>query len=248
MSIQQKILAVMRKVRAIEKGDYNKHGDYEYVGHDAVTDHLRDHQLAEGIFRQPTVENFQVLADGVITMTVKVTYTDVDDGTFVVCEMPAVQPSQTKAKTVTAQQVGQALSYAIKNIELKLFQIVGGGEPDSDSLPIDRDYDERPPARRRQDDRTDQQRDHDRADDNGEVLVRYDDDDKEGFPTASEGAKALADRMKKVSYFFAERMLGMNVEWIQRLPKGWQDRLESIVTAKRKQSEAEGDAMSGRAA
>ena len=46
--------------------------------------------------------------------------------------MPAIQPPQTTAGKVTAQQVGQAVSYAVKNVEFKLFALTGDDTPDSD--------------------------------------------------------------------------------------------------------------------
>jgi hypothetical protein len=51
--------------------------------------------------------------------------------------MFALQPSQTTGKSVTAQQVGQAVSYAVKNVEFKLFALTGDPEPDSDESNTD---------------------------------------------------------------------------------------------------------------
>ncbi len=136
MCIYKKIQAVMQAVKGVGKDSKNQHANYKYASHDAVTEVLR-HQFAEiGIIRHATVGGMEVLDGGTVQLWVKVSYIDTEDGTSIDTMMPAIQPSQTKAGTLTAQQIGQALSYAVKNVEFKLFCLVGDPEADSDSLPI----------------------------------------------------------------------------------------------------------------
>jgi hypothetical protein len=133
MAILKKINDVMKRVRGVEKDSYNQHGKFKYAGHEAVNERLRDHFAELGIVRTAKMLSLQVLDGGTLLAECSVTYTDVEDDSSVVVPMWAVQPSQTSNKTLTAQQVGQALSYAVKNVEFKLFALTGDGEADSDS-------------------------------------------------------------------------------------------------------------------
>jgi hypothetical protein len=117
--------------------------------------------------------------------------------------MPAVQPSQTTGKTVTAQQIGQAVSYAVKNIEFKLFALTGDPEPDSDSLPVDAPPPrvERPPAQQRpknggyQSSIVREQTPHDpetgEIQEEGDHFAGLDDDEERALPTFKTGRQHL---------------------------------------------------------
>lgn len=133
MSIYTKINQVMKAVRGVEKTRTNAHGKFKYAGHEDVNEALRGQFAALGIVRTARMNNCQVLEGGTLLCQCEVSYTDIEDGSFVCVPMWAVQPSQTSGKTVTAQQVGQALSYATKNVEFKLFALTGDNEADSDS-------------------------------------------------------------------------------------------------------------------
>lgn len=132
MPIYQKIQQVMKRVHGVEKTSENKHGKFKYAGHEAVTAALRDVFVEVGIVREIDVVEHAAIA-GVVHMLVRVRHVDVEDGTFTECRMFAVQPTQTSGGAFTAQQPGQALSYAVKCVEFKLFALTGDPEPDSDS-------------------------------------------------------------------------------------------------------------------
>ena len=133
MPIYQKINAVMKAVKGVEKTRTNQHGKFKYAGHEDVNEALRGHFAVVGIVRCAEIVECSILDGGTIMARCLVTYTDVEDGTRIEAAMWAVQPSQTSGKTVTAQQIGQALSYAVKNVEFKLFALTGDNEQDSDS-------------------------------------------------------------------------------------------------------------------
>lgn len=133
MPIHAKINQVMKAVRGVEKTRTNTHGKFKYAGHEDVNDALRGHFAALGIVRCAAMVNCQILDGGTILAHCEVSYTDAEDGSCVMVPMWAVQPAQTSGKTVTAQQIGQALSYATKNVEFKLFALTGDNEEDSDS-------------------------------------------------------------------------------------------------------------------
>lgn len=131
-TILHRIAAVMRDVRGVGKHQRNQHANYNYAGHEAVTDALRDAFVKHGIVRKASVTSCTV-EQGVVTLLVEVSHMSVDNrADCVTCVMPAIQPSQTKQGTVTAQQIGQAVSYAVKNVEFKLFALTGDDTPDSD--------------------------------------------------------------------------------------------------------------------
>lgn len=151
MNIYQRINAVMKDVRGVGKHQRNQHANYNYAGHEAVTDALRDSFVKHGIVRVASVTDCKE-ESGVVTVMVEVSYLSTDDPmSRVVVNMPALQPSQTKSGQVTAQQVGQAVSYAVKNVEFKLFALTGDDTPDAEENDPERTY-EQPAPRATQDD------------------------------------------------------------------------------------------------
>lgn len=140
-----------------------------------------------------------------------------------------------------------------KNVEFKLFSLTGDTEPDADSLPPPHDDLETlrpaPTVRQRQPNgQTAQTAAHDQAAAIEDVLVVYNDDEREGAATATEGAKMLAARLKKTkSWFEASKMLGHNIEWIQQLQPAWRDRLELLANEKREGARRDGLHLQGAA-
>jgi hypothetical protein len=132
MPIYQKINRVMRELHGVAKDSTNAHKKYQYVGYDAVNAALRPLFAQHGIVRVANAIKLDVLEAGTIQVMVQVCYVDIEDGSELVVPMCAIQPSQTTNKSVEAQQVGQAISYAVKNVELKLFALTGN--PDSDDV------------------------------------------------------------------------------------------------------------------
>lgn len=134
MSIHKKIQQVMQRVVGVSKDRTNKHGNFKYAGHEDVNEKLRPLFAELGIVREARMLTCQLLEHGTILAHCEISYVDVEDPTAPLrVPMWAVQPAQTSGKTVTAQQIGQALSYAVKNVEFKLFALTGDGEADSDS-------------------------------------------------------------------------------------------------------------------
>lgn len=133
-NIHQRLNAVMREVKGVEKGGHNKHGGYAYAGHEAVTEAIRASFVKHGIVQTASMVDCDVLEGGAIKAKVRVVWAcDDNPASCVVSEMFAIQHCQTKAGNVTAQQVGQALSYAVKNVAFKQLMLIGDPEPDSDS-------------------------------------------------------------------------------------------------------------------
>ena len=140
MPIYQKINKIMRQAIGVARDRKHQKG-YAYSGYDDVNELLRPLFAEHGVVRVANALKLEVLAEGTISVMVQVCYVDSEDGSELAVPMVALQPSQTKTKTVEAQQVGQAISYAVKNVELKLFALTGN--PDSDDADSRYERDER---------------------------------------------------------------------------------------------------------
>jgi hypothetical protein len=136
MPIYQKINRIMKELHGVPKDSTNAHKKYQYVGYDAVNAALRPLFAQHGVVRVANALKLDVLEHGTIQVMVQVCYVDIEDGSELVVPMVAIQPSQTTQKSVEAQQVGQAISYAVKNVELKLFALTGN--QDSDDVDVER--------------------------------------------------------------------------------------------------------------
>lgn len=133
MPIYKKINEVMKAVKGVEKVRMNTHGKFKYAGHEDVNEALRGEFARVGIVPVARMVSCQILDGGTLFCECLITYVDIEDESKVEIPIFAVQPSQTSGKTVTAQQIGQALSYASKNAAFKCFALTGDNEPDSDS-------------------------------------------------------------------------------------------------------------------
>lgn len=132
-NIYQRLNAVMKAVRGVGKHSTNKHGNYNYVGHEAITDAVRDEYVKHGVVRTASVIDHQLIDGGTVMVKVRVGWVCMDNpSSRLDVEMVAVQPTQTKSGGLTAQQMGQAVSYAVKNAELKCLSLTGDDTPDSD--------------------------------------------------------------------------------------------------------------------
>lgn len=141
-TIYQRMALVMRDVRGVGKHSRNPQGNYSYAGHEAVTDALRDAYVKHGIVRTASVIRTEVLADGVLLLTVQVSWIcDDHPASRLVVEMPGLQSSVKKDGGMAPVQVGMALSYAVKNAEFKCFALTGDDTPDTEEADNDRDDD-----------------------------------------------------------------------------------------------------------
>lgn len=132
MPIYQKIIAVMKTVHGVGRNRTHTHKKYQFAGYDDVNEALRPLFAEYGIVRVARATKVTLAEQGTLIVDCEVSYVDAEDGSSVAIPMVAVQPSQTTQKSVEAQQVGQAISYAVKNVELKLFALTGN--PDSDDI------------------------------------------------------------------------------------------------------------------
>ncbi len=138
-TIYQRMAGVMRDVRGVGKHSRNPQGNYSYAGHEAVTEALRDAYVKHGIVRTASVIRTEVLENGLLLLTVQVSWICDDHPTSrLVVEMPGLQSSVKKDGGMAPVQVGMALSYAVKNAEFKCFALTGDDTPDTEEADDDR--------------------------------------------------------------------------------------------------------------
>jgi hypothetical protein len=134
LNLHERIAAVMRAVRGVKKSERNTHANYNYAGHEALTDALRDHYVKHGIVRTASVVEWK-RDGGHLSVVVKVSWINVDDPNdrhevLMLGESPPV----TKNGQGSPVQAGIALSYAVKNAEFKTFALTGDDTPDAASM------------------------------------------------------------------------------------------------------------------
>lgn len=129
----------MQRVHGVEKTQKHPTKKYAFAGYNEINERLREHFAQLGIIRQAAVTRCADWGNGTVYVEGWVRYTDANDASSSI-DIPhcAVVPSQTSSKTFEPMQVGQALSYMVKAVELKLFCLTGDNEPDVDSLNYDR--------------------------------------------------------------------------------------------------------------
>ncbi len=135
-TIHQRIHAVMLGLRGVEKSGRHQQGGYAYAGHEAIASAIRPLFVEHGIVQTIDCGEAVLLDGGHVRLNVNVTWTSVDNPeSFITGSVPAVQQCQTKAGNPTAQQVGQAISYAVKNFQLKTLMLLDSNEVEGESLP-----------------------------------------------------------------------------------------------------------------
>ncbi len=137
-NIFQRINAVRRAVRSVDKTAKHAKG-FNYSGHDAVTEAIRDGLVEHGIVRYATVVGATRSPDGsALMLNVDVVYVNEDDPTDrFVSSMLGESFSMSKDRVSGAPigeptQSGIALSYAVKCADLKVFALVGDATPDAE--------------------------------------------------------------------------------------------------------------------
>ncbi len=139
-TIHERMAAVMRDVHGVEKASHNQQGNYKYAGHEAVTEALRVAYVKHGIVRIASVNKAEIVDKGNLLLTVEVVWIASDLDTSVdirdrMCSVNSVglQSSVRKDGGLSPVQAGMALSYAVKNAEVKCFSLTGDATPDPEA-------------------------------------------------------------------------------------------------------------------
>jgi len=131
--IYTKIHQVMVRVERVLKDRQNPHHKYLYIGHDDVSLALRKAFVEVGIVQTVSIKNATRLEGGAFGMVVNVRWTDAEKPeSFIEVESYGESSGEGKTGKFTPQpqQVGIALSYAVKCAQLKNFCLVGDDTPD----------------------------------------------------------------------------------------------------------------------
>lgn len=135
LNIHQRMALVMEMVPRVQKEQYNQHHRYAYVGHEDLTSALQPAFVKAGI-----VQLVDVLEtgrhEGVLWVRCMVAWCNVDDPKDSV-SVNAYGESQPGGKGgPQPQQVGVAISYAVKFAQQKCFSIRTDDIPDADADPV----------------------------------------------------------------------------------------------------------------
>ena len=135
MTAIQKIHAVMKECDAVQKaGQFTQGASFKYHRHDDVTWTLRQGMVKHGLVM--SVECGEMTrTDRLTAFSVSAMFHDVDDptGPPVVCSCPAEASAKGKTQVADDKQIGVALSYAVKNIMLKVFMLTDMQSPIPDA-------------------------------------------------------------------------------------------------------------------
>ena len=129
-NIFQRMIAVMKEVEYIQKGDKKVNNQYTYVSHDQVTGRLHKPCAENGIVVISTMDSHEIQN----TMTVCTVTTK-----FVNADNPEDHTSVTSVGYGIDRGdkgAGKAMSYAIKYNLLKAFMLETGDDPDHDQSVI----------------------------------------------------------------------------------------------------------------
>ena len=142
MNIYERVSAVMAEVKGVEKSSTNSHGRYKYAGHEAVTEAIRGSMLRHGIVQTISTHTMTLHPGGHVSIAVAIAWTSKEqqaDGELdrISSTIWALQHAQTSNGNPTAQQIGQAISYACKNFAFKTLMLTGDPDADSDAGPIE---------------------------------------------------------------------------------------------------------------
>ncbi len=129
-NIFQRMIAVMKEVEYIQKGDKKVNNQYTYVSHDQVTGRLHKPCAENGIVVISTMDSHEIQNTmTVCTVTTKFVNSDnPEDHTSVTSVGYGIDRGDKGA--------GKAMSYAIKYNLLKAFMLETGDDPDHDQSVI----------------------------------------------------------------------------------------------------------------
>lgn len=134
-NIHQRINQVMARVRGVARDKVHQHHKFKFAGHDSVTEAIRTAMVECGIVQEVRVlsyarEGLRLVAD------VEVAWVNIDKQDDRVVVMSMGESFGSDRGGPTPQQIGIAVSYAVKIAQLKNFALVG--DPTMDAEEEDR--------------------------------------------------------------------------------------------------------------
>jgi hypothetical protein len=131
-NIYQRICAVMSELTIVSKERKNKFGNFQYVGHDDVTEPIHPLFVKHGIVQKVSIAEFIRDANQMLRVKCLIAWVNVDNPSdeLVVESWGESVATTTDKKSGESRgddlQVGKAVSYAVKVAQLKNFCLVGG--------------------------------------------------------------------------------------------------------------------------
>lgn len=130
--------AVMKAVSLVRKDRQHPQHKFKFVGHDDVTEALREPFVEHGIIQCVDLVSQSRDQAGVVRVEVSVVWRSVEDGTYIgVTSFGESNPVVTRDGRVLTDdlQIGKAVSFAVKTIQLKTFMLIGGFPDNEASSP-----------------------------------------------------------------------------------------------------------------
>lgn len=134
LNIHQRVAAVMKDLRGVDKGSTNTHFNYKYAGHEAINAAMRPLFLHHGITQTISCSEFRVQqAPTVCSCMVRVRWACTDNpADFIEGDIPALMPASAKSG-FTPQMAASLISYGCKGYALKVLMLTDSNEPDAGS-------------------------------------------------------------------------------------------------------------------
>lgn len=133
LNIYQRVHAVMQQVKYVSRESEMQMGNTKiaYTSHDEATEAVRDAIVQHGIVIVSGMFDYTINGNR-IEMTIRVDFVNVDapEDRIQVTTIGFGVDSSDKGP-------GKAMSYAVKMVVLKTFQLIGGNEPEDDSTEHD---------------------------------------------------------------------------------------------------------------
>lgn len=128
LNIYQRIVAVMKEVKYVQKSDRKVNNMYSFVTHDSVSAALHEPMANHGIVMVPSVA--ELIQDGNRTIIkMEISFINADDPTDKITVHHygyGIDPQD--------KGIGKAISYAVKYALLKLFCLETGDDVEKDSI------------------------------------------------------------------------------------------------------------------
>ncbi len=132
MNVFQKMNAVMRELPGVKKTQQHPTKKFFFAGHEALTEAIRGLYVKHGIVRSPSVKAHAVVGTSLL-LDVAVRWTNIDEpNDFHEVTILGISAGMSRDGRIEAEQAGAALSYAVKNAEMKAFALTGDDTPDAE--------------------------------------------------------------------------------------------------------------------
>ena len=131
-NIFQRINAIMKEVKYVQKSDKKVNNQYSFVSHDAVSSALQPHLVEHGVVIVPSVTNL-IEEGNRTTVQMCISFVNIDNPSDMISITSYGYGIDSQDKGI-----GKAVSYATKYAMLKMFCLETGDDPEKDLIEADK--------------------------------------------------------------------------------------------------------------